>query len=202
MRYSPGHRQHTRQKVVNEAAQAIRQYGPDRMGVADLMARAGLTHGGFYAHFKSKDDLVAEAITQMFDDRFEAFTKCMANPSPKQGLATYIERYLGAKHRERREVGCPLPALSGDVARMPAAARKRFEAGFRRLADAIADVLATLKRPNPNTLAVSVLAEMVGALAVSRAIPDPEIAEHILRASRDGIKARLGIQNVAVDQAT
>src|SRR5260221_470468 len=169
MRYDPEHKQRTHEKVLREAAEAIREHGPDRIGVAELMAKAGLTHGGFYAHFKSKDELVAASISHMFEDRYEVFRKCMEDTDPATGLARYVEGYLTARHRDRRDKGCPMPALSGDLARMPAAARKRYEAGTRRLTESIAGALRAMKRPHPEALAASVLAEMVGALAIARA---------------------------------
>jgi TetR/AcrR family transcriptional repressor of nem operon len=193
MRYDPEHKQRTREKVVHEAAVAIRAHGPDRIGVASLMAKAGLTHGGFYAHFKSKDELVAEAISHMFDDRYEAFRKCMEGVEPAQGLAAYVNRYLTVRHRDRPHRGCPLPSLAGDLARMPTAARKRFEAGTRRLTDSIADALRAMKRPHPEALAASVLSEMVGAMAIARAVSNNEQSEQILKATRDSIKARIGL---------
>lgn len=193
MRYDPEHKQRTREKVLHEAAVAIREHGPDRIGVATLMAKAGLTHGGFYAHFKSKDDLVAKAISHMFDERYETLRKCMEGVEPGQGLQAFIDRYLTVRHRNRPQKGCPLPSLSGDLARMPAAARKRFEAGTRRLADSIADVLKVMKHPHPEVLAASVLSEMVGAMAIARAVSNNELSEQILKAARDSIKARIGL---------
>ena len=193
MRYDPGHKRRTREKVVQKAAQAIRKYGPDKISVADLMEKAGLTHGGFYAHFRSKDDLVAEAISHMFDDRYEVFQKYLEGHGLAEGLAIYIDRYLGTRHRDRRHSGCPLPALAGDLAKMPVAARKRFEAGTRRLTDSIADVLSALKRPKPHALAVSVLCEMVGAISLARAIPNRELSEQFLKGARDSVKARIGL---------
>jgi TetR/AcrR family transcriptional repressor of nem operon len=193
MRYDTEHKQRTREKVVQRAAEALREHGPDGIGVADLMKKAGLTHGGFYAHFKSKDDLVAEAIAHMFEDRYELFRESMADLPPAQGLARYIDRYLDIRHRERRATGCPMPALSGDVARLPAVARKRFEAGAQRIVDSIADILRALKRPHPEALAQSALAEMVGTISISRAIADTGFAERMLESSRESIKGRLGL---------
>lgn len=193
MRYDSEHKQRTREKVVREAAVAIREHGPDRIGVAGLMAKAGLTHGGFYAHFKSKDDLVAEAISHMFDDRHDVFRKGMEGVEPAQGLAAYVDRYLSVRHRDRPHKGCPLPSLSGDLARMPTAARKRFEAGTQRLTESIADVLRAMKHPHPDALAASVLYEMVGAMAIARAVSNNERSEQILKATRDSIKARIGL---------
>jgi TetR/AcrR family transcriptional repressor of nem operon len=193
MRYDAEHKERTRQRVVQEAAAAIREYGPDKIGVADLMAKAGLTHGGFYAHFKSKDDLVAEAITQMFDERYAMFTQHMHVAEPASGLAAFIDHYLTTRHRDHRQKGCPLPSLSGDLARMPAVARKRFEAGAQRLIKAIADVLRSLGRPEPDALAASLVAEMVGALALSRAVAKEDVSASILEAARRQVKARAGL---------
>lgn len=193
MRYDPEHRQRTREKVVHEAAASIRKHGPDRIGVASLMAKLGLTHGGFYAHFKSKDELVAEAISHMFDDRYAVFKKSMEDVEPARGLAAYVDRYLTARHRDQPQKGCPLPSLSGDLARMPLAARERFEEGTRRLTDSIADALRAMKRSDPDALAASVLSEMVGAMALARAVSNNERSEQILEATRSSIKARIGL---------
>jgi len=193
MRYDTEHKQRTHEKVVHEAASAIREHGPDKIGIADLMSKVGLTHGGFYAHFKSKDSLVAEAIAHMFDDRLAVFQKCMAGVEPAEGLARYVDVYLSARHRDRRDKGCPVVALSGDIARMPAAARKRFEAGVQRLTDMLADVLKVLHKPQPEMLAASVLAEMVGAVAIARAVSDADYSGRILDTARASVKGRIGL---------
>ncbi|KGM40183.1 TetR family transcriptional regulator [Aquabacterium sp. NJ1] len=193
MRYGAEHKQRTHDKVVKAAADAIRLHGPDKIGVAGLMSKVGLTHGGFYAHFKSKDELIAEAIDHMFDERYETFRKCFEGVTPAEGMGQYIELYLSTRHRDRRDKGCPLVSLSGDVARLPLLARKRFEAGVARLVDAIAEVLMAMGQTDAETLAASVVSEMVGAVALSRAVPHAALAEQLLAASRGGIKKRLGL---------
>src|SRR5687768_11600573 len=100
MRYDRDHKARTRQKVLAEAAAAIREMGPDRIGVARLMAAAGLTHGGFYAHFKSKDALVAEAITEMFEQGYQAFLLATSGVDPAAGLARFVDGYLSSRHRD------------------------------------------------------------------------------------------------------
>src|SRR5690349_21849670 len=107
MRYDAEHKERTRRKVLSEAAGAIRQHGPAGVGVAELMAKAGLTHGGFYAHFKSKDELIAEAITEMFDAQYRHFLACVEDREPAKGLALFVENYLSARHRDKPETGCP-----------------------------------------------------------------------------------------------
>jgi TetR/AcrR family transcriptional repressor of nem operon len=157
------------------------------------MSKAGLTHGGFYAHFKSKDDLVAQAIAQMFEESRQRFIVNADDPDPAVALANYIDMYVSARHRDARARGCPLPSLSGDLARMPAVARKRFTEGLELLTRSIAKRLAELGKPHPEQLAASMLAEMVGAVALARAIVDPAASERILETSRDALKARLAL---------
>jgi TetR/AcrR family transcriptional regulator, transcriptional repressor for nem operon len=193
MRYDAEHKELTRRKVLSAAAAAIRRHGPAGVGVADLMAQAGLTHGGFYAHFKSKDELVAEAISAMFDERYRGFRSYVEAEEPAKGLAMFVDRYLSTTHRDRIESGCPLPSLSSDVARLPLAARRRFAAGAERLTQGIANVLRALGKADPRGLAASMLAEMVGALALSRAVADPDLSGQILTSSREAIKRRIGL---------
>jgi TetR/AcrR family transcriptional repressor of nem operon len=194
MRYDSEHKERTRQRVLTEAAAAIRAHGPDGIGVAALMAKAGLTHGGFYAHFKSKDELVAQAISHMFEESQHRFQSHVDHEDPAVALARYIDMYVSARHRDTPEHGCPLPALSGDLARMPAAARKRFTAGFEGLTRSIAKRLKDMDKAAPERLAASMVAEMVGAIALSRAIEDAAASDRILKTSRDALKARIGIK--------
>jgi TetR/AcrR family transcriptional repressor of nem operon len=193
MRYDSEHKERTRKRVLAEAAAAIREVGPDKIGVAGLMAKAGLTHGGFYAHFKSKDDLVAQAIGQMFEDSYGNFERATKDRTPAEGLARFIDGYVSARHRDAPDRGCPIPSLSGDLARMPPEARDRFTQGVAALTDAIAGLLKQLGREDPKALASSTIAEMIGALALSRAVGDAETSDRILETSRRKLKERLGV---------
>ncbi len=193
MRYDAEHRQQTREKVVRKAAEVVREFGPDKISVADLMSKVGLTHGGFYAHFKSKDDLVREAISHIFNERNEALRNVLEDAGPSEGLSAYIDMYLSTLHRNRRDKGCPMAALIGDLARMPVAVRKRFDADIQVQTDLIAGALKEMKQPQPDALAASVLAEMVGAIAIARAVSNEETSERILDATRTNIKARIGL---------
>jgi TetR/AcrR family transcriptional repressor of nem operon len=191
MRYDSEHKAKTREKVLVEAARAIRREGPHTVGVAEVMKRAGLTHGGFYAHFASKDDLVAEAIGQMFKESGGRFERETAGRGPAAGLAAYVDFYLSTAHRDSREAGCPLPFLSADAPRLPDASRGRYAEGVAGLTDKIAALLEANGHPDPRAAAGSAVAEMVGALALSRAEPDRERADAILAGSRRAVKQRL-----------
>jgi TetR/AcrR family transcriptional repressor of nem operon len=193
MRYDSEHKARTRARVLKEAAATIRAVGPDGIGVAGLMAKVGLTHGGFYAHFKSKEDLVAEAVGQMFNDSLAMFESRTEGRAPADGLTSYIDFYLSEWHRDQADRGCPLPRLSGELARLPGPARDRFAKGAAGLTRRIAELLDKLGMSDAELAAASVVSEMVGALALARAVPDREQSNRILKASREGLKRRLGV---------
>jgi len=193
MRYTAEHKQKTRERVLKEAASAIRMSGPDRVAVAAVMARAGLTHGGFYAHFASKDELLVAAIDQMFAETLGVIDQHLAGKSPADGLKAYLGMYLSPQHRDRRDAGCPLPAMAADLPRLDAPAREAFERGAAALTSRIAAVLADLGHADPGTLAVSVLSEMVGAVVLARSISDAGPSATILGASRRALSKRLSL---------
>jgi TetR/AcrR family transcriptional repressor of nem operon len=193
MRYDDNHKERTRVRVLAEAAAAIRRKGAERVGVAEVMAGAGLTHGGFYAHFTSKDHLVTEAVTYMFDDAYARFLQHTEGRAPAEALANYIDEYLATSHRLDRAHGCPIAALSGDLPNMAELARARFTDGTERLVAGLAKLVKKLRAKNADALAWSALAEMAGALALSRTVSDPTRATHILRNSRAMVRSRLGL---------
>ncbi|HLZ82590.1 MAG TPA: TetR/AcrR family transcriptional regulator [Caulobacteraceae bacterium] len=193
MRYGAEHKEETRKRVLKAAAKAIRAEGPHRIAVAGVMAEVGLTHGGFYAHFKSKDDLVAASIDQMFAEGVERARREMEGVDPATGLGRYIDFYLSAPHRDARGAGCPLPYLSADAPRMDPESRARFAEGAAQLTDRLAGLFAGMGDPDPSATASSLLAEMVGALSLARADPDPARSDAILERSRAALKTRFGL---------
>jgi TetR/AcrR family transcriptional repressor of nem operon len=199
MRYDADHKQKTREKVLKAAAKAIRAHGPHRIGVAGVMGKAGLTHGGFYAHFESKDALVAAAIGQMFEQARERFVSEVKDLPPAEALNAYIDFYLSTGHRDARTTGCPMPVLAGDLPRLDRASRSRFAAGVAALTENIAMRVQTLGLPQPEALARSVVAELVGALSLARAEPDETRSDAMLADSRELVKSRLGLTGRAKD---
>ena len=193
MRYGAEHKEQTRRRVLKVAAKAIRAEGPHRIAVAGVMAKAGMTHGGFYAHFKSKDDLVAASIGQMFEDGAERARRETDGVDPATGLSRYIDFYLSTAHRDARGAGCPLPYLSADAPRMDSISRARFAEGVARMTERLAALLAGVGEADPSATASSLLAELVGALSLARADPDPARSEAILERSRATLKTRFGL---------
>ncbi len=195
MRYDSEHKQKTRERILKAAARAVREDGPHRVSVAGVMQRAELTHGGFYAHFSSKDDLLAAAIGQMFEDSRQRWLRSTADRSAAEGLAGFIDHYLSATHRDARKLGCPIAALSADLPRMPAACEAAFAEGCRQLMSRIEEKLSALGVTDAGIQASSVLSELVGALSLSRCEPDRARSDALLAASRHTLKQRLHLEN-------
>jgi len=185
-------KEQTRLRVLGEAAGMIRSKGAERVSVAEVMAAAGLTHGGFYAHFNSKDDLVAQAITHMFDAMHTRFLSLTEGREPAAAIANYVDLYLSPAHRLDRADGCPIPTLSGDLPNFSDRARERFTEGTERRVAGLAKLADKLGAKDPEALAWSAVAEMAGALALSRTVSDKRAAA-ILRNSRATVKARFGV---------
>ncbi len=193
MRYSESHAAETRVKVVREAAAQIRRNGPGNVSVAGVMSAAGLTHGGFYAHFRSKDDLVAGAMEAMFEQARDRFFKETQGREGSAALAAFIDYYVSPTHRDHPERGCPVTALANDLPRLRGKARKTYDAGVQRMIDRIA-VLLPGNVLDRDALALSLVAEMVGAVALSRALSEPVLSDGILKTARQTLKARAGIE--------
>ncbi|MCQ8280080.1 TetR/AcrR family transcriptional regulator [Acetobacteraceae bacterium KSS8] len=171
----------------------IREHGHAGIGVAALMKQAGLTHGGFYAHFPSRDDLVAHAVDRMFADSAALVSNRLDTDDPRDGLRRLIDDYLSDEARRAVNKGCPLPSLTGDVPRMPPGARQRFAVGIDAFRTALEQAFTAIAAPEPASLASSVLSEMVGAMALARALDDDDKASAMLEASKTQIKARIGL---------
>lgn len=197
MRYDAEQKDRTRAKVLAEAVKTIHSGGAEQLGVVDVMKRAGLTHGGFYAHFSSRDDLLLAAVAEMFQVAEANFAAIVAGLAPAAALTAYVDWYLSRDHSQASTWGCPLPRLSGDVSRLPVAARARYTDGVNRLTRAVASRLRALGRDEATAVASSAVAEMIGALLVSRAVADPAHAERILERSRASVLARLGVGEAA-----
>jgi TetR/AcrR family transcriptional repressor of nem operon len=169
--------------VVETATQLFRERGFDGVGVADLMAAAGFTHGGFYKQFGSKADLMAEATACGI-----AQTGALA-----EGVdaSTFIRHYLSREHRDSRATGCTLAALSGDVARQPEPVRVAFEDGVENLLALLGQEAASsgpADAARARARLIDVLSHAVGALVLSRACPDDApLADEILTVCRDAI---------------
>ena len=201
MRYSDSHKEETRKKVLRAAAAAVRAKGPDGVGVAEIMAEAGLTHGGFYAHFKSKEALVAAAIEEAFGQSRRRFARMTEAMTSSEALAAFVDAYVSTEHRNNPQRGCPISTLTNDLPRQGPMVRAAFDAGVAGL---IARLEAWLPEQDPagrRSLASSLLAEMAGAVMLARAVSDPILSDRLLADSRSSVKARMGLSPSFPEQA-
>jgi TetR/AcrR family transcriptional repressor of nem operon len=192
MRYPPDHKERTRQKVLDLAAADLCVNGIERTGIAEIMRSAGLTHGGFYAHFASKDEMVAAAITQMFGRLNEKLETGMRHHGPARTLDLFINSYLSTKHRDSPARGCPIAALAGEVQRQPASTKLAYSAGLERYLRTIAALLPLDKGKGQTDFAASLLMEMVGALLLARCVADNQASERVLEGAKHSVEMRFG----------
>jgi len=200
MRYSENHKQETHNRLVKVAARMLREKGPDGFAVAELMQEAGLTHGGFYAHFESKEACVAEALREIFAQLARHTQKNVEGLPPRHALATVIDLYVSPRHRDSAGDGCPVTSLNSDMPRQPQAVREAFDAGVKTMVASMKQRLASAGIANAESLAPAVLAAMVGAVSMSRAVGDKTLSDELLVAARSGIKARLGLNDNALSE--
>jgi TetR/AcrR family transcriptional repressor of nem operon len=191
------HKQRTRARILDEAAKAMREHGFDGVSVATVMKAAGLTHGGFYAHFANRDDLVAHTIDRMFEDNRASLARHLDQDDKAAGLLAYIDEYLSEERIGWRTRGCALTLLLSEVVRMPPAARANFTAGMERFRNRLRDALLVLGHAQAEEEATSALSEMVGAATAARAMGEGEIASAFLLTARRQIKRRLGLADGA-----
>ncbi|MET0264388.1 MAG: TetR family transcriptional regulator [Duganella sp.] len=179
MKITKAQSQENRARIVETASALFRERGYDGVSVADLMAAAGLTHGGFYKHFDSKTDLIAETVGHG--------NAHIPGQDQGGGIEQFIDFYLSRAHRDGRSDGCTMAALSGDAARQPADIKGTFAAG-------IESRLAMVGQDQVRTEALALFAHMLGAVVLSRACPDDSpLADEILAVCRQRILAALAL---------
>jgi len=191
------HKARTRQRILDEAARVMRECGTESIGVASLMKRVGLTHGGFYAHFDSREALVQAVIAEMFTDSTQRMQPLWQQSDPAERLNTLIDYYLSETHRDAPAEGCPMPALVSEVGHLPDEAKAIFTQGVASMLKRLSELLAELGLRDAEALASSLLAEMVGALALARACPDKALSATMLARSRQALKRRTGLERAA-----
>ncbi|AWL96624.1 TetR/AcrR family transcriptional regulator [Bradyrhizobium ottawaense] len=185
MRYSREHKQETHDRIVKRASVRLREKGAHGIGVADLMKEAGLTHGGFYAHFDSREALVIEAFGYAMDRSMEHWRKITDEVSPDKRLAMIAEAYLSALHRDNPGHGCSIPALGAEIARESPKARKAFAGKLDEMIDVLADNIPNMPRKAARKQAVATLATMAGTMLLARIAGSSELSDEVLKVGRD-----------------
>ena len=183
MRVSREQAAENREKILSTATRLFREKGFDGIGIADLMKEAGLTHGGFYGHFSSKEDLMAQACERAVDDllaenriRFEKYEGTL--------YQRFIANYLSSEHRDNPGRGCLMAALGADAARQSPIIKRAFTQSANRLLAALMKILPTKSEAGKREQALATLATLVGAQVIARALDDPELSQEVLRVVR------------------
>jgi AcrR family transcriptional regulator len=173
----------THERIVEAAARAIRRSGYDGTGVADIMKDAGLTHGGFYAHFDSREVLLAEAADRAGAEGVAALSRIAAAAPPEQALQAMLRAYLSKAHVEAVETGCPVAALGSEMPRQAPEVRRAATRSIKELIDLVARQSPDWGQPGAHEHALVTVATMVGALVLARAVDDPRLSDTLRHAA-------------------
>lgn len=189
MGHSKAEKEASHARIVHAAAAQIRRDGVDAVRVADLMRDAGLSHGGFYRHFGSREDLIDEAIDAALTDGSRQ-TDTGASLGPDSALTQIIDGYVSKAHRDNPQVGCAVAALPADVARCGSRARQAYSRQVRRYIDRL---VGLIRRDQPDAKrdeAVLILSALVGAVSMSRAVDDADLSDEILARTANALHRR------------
>lgn len=179
MRYEKGHKDTTRDHILEVAARRFRKDGIAASGLAGIMSEASLTNGAFYAHFSSKSEMVEKCIERATDEQWQQFKKEIASGR----LLDLIHAYLSEEHRDHPDSGCPSAALLPEISRQEPATRHVYTESVKRLLDGVEPQLSNMpKGPKARAIAIGTMGLLIGALQMARAVDDPSLSEEILAA--------------------
>jgi TetR/AcrR family transcriptional repressor of nem operon len=176
-------KQVTHERIVETAARAIRRSGYNGTSVADIMKEAGLTHGGFYAHFPSREAMLAEAADRAGAESVAMSTRVAATAKPEQALQALIHAYLSKEHVKNLEMGCPIAALGSEMPRQAPEVRRAATRRIKEMIDVVARQLPDWGKPAAHQRALVTVATSVGALLLARAVDDPKLSDALLEAT-------------------
>jgi len=182
-RTTPSRKEATHERIVEAAARAIRRSGYGGTGVADIMKAAGLTHGGFYAHFASREAMLAEAAERAGSEAVAASTRIAAAAPPQQALESLLRAYLSKEHLESIEQGCPVAALGSEMPRQAPEVRRAATRGIKEMIDLVARQSPDWGQPRAHQHALVTVATMVGALLLARAVDDTRLSDALREAA-------------------
>ena len=171
------------ERIVSAAARAIRRSGYDGTGVADIMKEAGLTHGAFYAHFASREAMLAEAADRAGAESVAAVANAVAKVPREKALAAMLGAYLSREHVENAELGCPVAALGSEMPRQAPEVRRAATLRIKEMIDLVARQSPDWGRPGAHERALATVATMVGAVLLARAVDEPALSDGLRQAA-------------------
>jgi TetR/AcrR family transcriptional regulator, transcriptional repressor for nem operon len=184
-RPAPSRKEATHERIVETAARAIRRSGYSGTGVAEIMKEAGLTHGGFYAHFDSREGMLAEAADRAGADGMDVMARVVASAPPHQALQAMLRAYLSKEHMEAVESGCAVAALGSEMPRQAPKVRRAATRRIKEMIDLVGRQLPDWGKPGAHEQALVTLATAVGALVLARAVDDPKLSDALRKAALD-----------------
>ena len=180
----PNHKKEaTHERIVLAASKAIRRNGYDGASVADIMKEAGLTHGGFYAHFPSREAMLVEAASKAGTDVLAVLADSVSSVPPQESLTKLLETYLSPSHINSCETGCVIGALGSETSRQSDDIRHVITQRVKEMVDLVARQTDDWGKPEAHERALSIVATMIGTLTIARAVDDPKLADAIVKAS-------------------
>ncbi len=185
MRYSAQQKQETRERIVRAASQHFRGRGWDGVAIADLMSKLNLTHGGFYRHFDSKEQLFAEAVAKGCEEVTAKFKGAVEKAPPGSELKAIIEQYLSPEHCANPDKGCPIAALASEIARYPRALRAKIDRAMGDHIKSMSKFLPGATEDERQRNCLILFSGMAGAVTLARAVADKEMSQSILLAARE-----------------
>lgn len=185
MRYTSEQKAETHKHIVDAAAREFRSKGLQGIGIADLMSQVGLTHGGFYAHFKNRDALVMEAATCAAAQNFGRLIEAAESAAKGKEVEAMLNFYLSPKHRDNFGSGCILPALAADIARQSESVKGAFTDSLKQNMTRIANYMPARDANNKLKQAMMIVSGMAGAVLIARAIEDPKLSDLMLDSVRN-----------------
>jgi TetR/AcrR family transcriptional regulator, transcriptional repressor for nem operon len=189
MRYEPEHKKQTRDRIVRNAARKLRAEGLSGPGVASVMKASGLTVGGFYKHFRSKDELLAEAIAQGFSEFSEKVFASLKNVAPENRWKEVVRWYLSPEHCNHPDTGCPVVTLAPEIARTKLPVRKRMAGLMKELTKRWAEFMPGVTAEQRERNFFVIFGAMAGAVATARLFTEPADREKVLGSTRDYLLA-------------
>jgi TetR/AcrR family transcriptional regulator, transcriptional repressor for nem operon len=180
---APSRKEATHERIVEVAARAIRRTGYGGAGVADIMKDAGLTHGGFYAHFASREAMLAEAADRAGAEAVAQMARIAAAAPPQQALQAMMRAYLSQEHVEAAETGCPVAALGSEMPRQSPQVRRAATRRIKEMIDLVARQSPEWGQPGAHERALVTVVTMVGALVLARAVDDPKLSGALRKAA-------------------
>lgn len=185
MPWSKEHKNETRRRIMEAAAKTFRAHGAAGAGLTDVMREAGLTHGGFYAHFKSKDELIAAALKAANSARIARFKDAVSQSPEKSAIGLAVDSYVNSRHREHPENGCSVATLGSELARENGAARHQMSENVTGWLETLAQFAPGSNANEKMRVATGTYAAMIGGLIIARAVEDPHLSDRILADVRE-----------------